>query len=125
MTEDNLRRAFFLRSRIEGVRLFRRHVALVQKGPRTFSMGLVGQADAYGFVRSEGRFAIPFEVEFKNRRGKRSDEQIAWAEFCASMNVPYLLLDCHAASSVDEIVAEWLERFASFVRDLRSRHAAR
>jgi hypothetical protein len=81
------------------VRVFRRVVSKVHPIGQphvVMQVGVVGQADLYGFAKSTGFDhrgsclpAIPFEIEVKVAGDKEGTAQTAWRDLCAFMNIPH------------------------------------
>jgi hypothetical protein len=119
MVEDDLRRAFHLRLP-PTVRMFRRNVGSVKTahGGR-FIAGLPGQADCYGFIE-HSPWAIPFELEFKGRRGRISADQVKWREFCERRRIPYLLLAGTPSETDAQILDRWTHEFSDFLTRVTS-----
>lgn len=123
MVEDDLRRAFHLRIP-PNVRMFRRNVGSVktESGGR-FVAGIEGQADCYGFIENYP-WAIPFEIEFKGRRGRVSAAQVRWQQFCDRRRIPHLILAGTPSESDAQILDRWVREFTAFLEKINPRPGA-
>lgn len=84
--------------------------------------GIVGQADAYAFVRAGKPVfnagglagwtttkgpAVPIEIEFKGAKTVVSDEQKQWRAFCLEWGVPHIVLRASHDEEPSQTVMRW------------------
>lgn len=108
---------FLASYRNPNVRLFRRNVVAktvqdIHTGRiHQINSGIAGQCDVYGYRRG----GQVFEIEFKAQRGKLSDEQERWKDFCEGWGIPWLLLRAEADKSDLTIVRKWTHELDNFL----------
>lgn len=80
---------------------------------RMVRFGLAGAADLHGYVAG-GR---GFEIEAKTQTGKLDEQQLAWAERCRKLKVPWLMVHAGSEQELDTAAAS----AANWVADLLER----
>ena len=97
-------------------RLFRRNVGLYYtKDGRPVRVGIEGQADAYALLRG----GLLVEVETKAARGRMSEPQHRWRDFCVAMGIPHVVLIASKSATPQEIVSEWIDELRGVFAALR------
>jgi hypothetical protein len=111
--ESRLQSLLLLRApgRIPQMRLFRRNVAKVRVQNRKLTFGIKGQCDIYAIIRG-GRH---LEIELKATKGKLSEEQIAWANWCYENLVPHTVLFARSEETPEKTVERWLDELIFLV----------
>jgi hypothetical protein len=108
MTEHDLLHAFIERVpyRLPHARIFRRNIINVEtsRGYRVRN-GIAGQADAYALVRG-GRHV---ELETKAAAGRLAPVQKAWRAYCASFEIPHLVLRARKDEAPADTVDRWID----------------
>lgn len=125
-TEVPLMKEFLGTYRHLRVRLFRRNivnqtVADIHTGKvHQVKAGINGQADVYGYViRTRGSmYAVNVEVEFKGVKTRVTKEQIAWQEFCASWQIPHIVLRAMPNEETADTLGRWIAELDAFVNGL-------
>jgi hypothetical protein len=111
MIESEYMRKLLVRasSEIPNLRLFRRNVgALKVSERRMFRSGIPGQCDLYGYERGTGRVV---EIEIKNVRGRLTQAQERWRDWCREWGIPWVLCDVSLLDpSPDATVTRWIEQ---------------
>jgi hypothetical protein len=80
----------------------------------------VGAADITGGYAPEG---VRIEIELKSSRGKRSREQVRWAEFCAEQGYLYLLYEYNAKLTREHNLMNACSDLAAAIAARRCHHA--
>lgn len=120
--EVELMKLFLGTYRNVSVRLFRRNVInktmqdLHSGNVHQVKAGIVGQSDVYGYVKSQP--AIPFEVEFKAAKGRESNEQVTWRQFCGVWGIPHLILRSAIDESTEQTLSRWSLELNAFTGKL-------
>lgn len=92
-------------------RLFRRNIINTKTAAGWHAKsGVRGQCDLYAYVRG-GKV---IEIETKTRRGRLSQEQQNWKDFCQAWSIQWIQLKESKWETPEETVARWVRelRFA-------------
>ena len=93
------------------LRLFRRNVLKLKTidartgRDRMVIAGIPGQCDLYGYVYG-GRV---IEVELMSQRGRLTEEQEAWRDWCRAARIPWVALWPEPEEAPEQTVRRWVE----------------
>lgn len=92
------------------VRLFKRSTGVIQLEERVFRAGIPGQCDFYAL----GKGGRHYEIELKRERGRLSEAQGAWKDWCLTWGIPWILLQVQRGEAPPVTIARWVDELRRF-----------